>query len=88
MYYVAEDPLLQLPRVRTAYELTMWTESLDIQVVSPHDLPGALYSASTQTFPLVLFWYISHFGNYGGLLELYHNLHVARLIRLLHEKVI
>ena len=66
MYYVATEPHPRLPRVRTAYESSMWMETLDIKVVSPDDLPDAWPSAPTQTLAAVLFWYISHFGNYGA----------------------
>ena len=62
---MAEDAQMHLLRVRIAYEASMWTETLDIQVISRQALPAAWLMAPVQTLPAVLFWYIAHFGNYG-----------------------
>lgn len=43
----------------------MWTESLDVQPMSITAVPEAWLAAPRQTLPAVLFWYISHFDNYG-----------------------
>ena len=62
---MAEEPHPHLPRVRTAYEGSMWTETVEIKIVSPDALPEDWPAAPTNTLVAVLFWYISHFGNYG-----------------------
>ncbi|KAK9844635.1 hypothetical protein WJX74_005042 [Apatococcus lobatus] len=77
VYYVAKEPHPRIPKVRTAYEGSMWTETLNIKIVSPDSLPETWPAAPTQTLPAVLFWYISHFGNYGHIFgEHAPNMHV------------
>ncbi|KAK9844717.1 hypothetical protein WJX74_005891 [Apatococcus lobatus] len=77
VFYVAKQPHPRLPKVRMAYEGSMWIESLDIKIVSPDDFPEAWPAAPSQRLPAVLFWYISHFGNYGHIFsEHAPNMHV------------
>lgn len=70
VYFVSSnDTAPRLPRVRMSAENSSWAETLDIEVVSPTNLPEKWHAKAPQkALHAVIFWHSSHYGKLQHLL--------------------